>query len=41
VQPSHTDAVPDGPAGVDDPLGLVGWHPSNALSIMIVSQQQI
>lgn len=41
VQPSHADAVPDGPAGVDDPLGLVGWHPSNALSIMIISQQQI
>lgn len=41
VQPSHADAVADGPAGVEDPLGLFGWHPSNALSIMIISQQQI
>jgi hypothetical protein len=41
VQPAHADAVADGPAGVDDPLGLFGWHASNALSIMIISQQQI
>lgn len=41
MQPAHTDAVADGPAGVDDPLGLFGWHANNALSIMIISQQQI
>jgi hypothetical protein len=41
VKSPHADAVTDGPAGVDDPLGLFGWHLSNALSIMIISQQQI
>lgn len=41
VQPAHADAVSDGPAGVDDPLGLFGWHATNRLSIMIISQQQI
>ena len=41
VQPSDADAVSGCPAGVEDPLRLVGWHPSNALSIMIISQQQI
>ncbi|WP_455753087.1 hypothetical protein [Streptomyces anthocyanicus] len=41
VQPAYTDAVADGPTGVEDPLRLIGWHPGNALSTMIISQQQI
>ena len=41
VQPPHADAVADGPAGVEDPLRVVGgWHPTNALTIMIPRQQQ-
>lgn len=39
--PPYSDAVADGPAGVDDPLRLFCWHSRNALSIMIISQQQI
>ncbi|MGY1579117.1 hypothetical protein [Streptomyces sp. MN13] len=41
VQPPHSDAVADGPSGVEDPLRLIGWHPANALPTMIISQQQI
>lgn len=42
VQPPHADAVADGPSGVEDPLRVIGgWHPINALAIMIISQQQI
>jgi hypothetical protein len=42
VQPPHADAVADGPAGVEDPLWVGGgWHPTNVLAIMIISQQQI
>lgn len=42
VQPSHADAVADGSAGVEDPLRVIGgWHPTNALTIMISRQQQI
>jgi len=41
VQPAHADAVADTAAGVEDPLGLFGWHPANALPTMIISQQQI
>jgi hypothetical protein len=41
VQPSHADAVAGGSAGVEDPLGLIGWHPTNLLPAMIISQQQI
>lgn len=41
VQPPDADAVPCGPAGVEDPLRLIGWHSANALSTMIISQQQI
>jgi hypothetical protein len=41
VQPPHADAVADCPAGVDDPLGLIGWHLINRLRTMIISQQQI
>lgn len=41
VQPPNADAVADGPAGVEDPRGLFGWHPANVLRTMIVSQQQI
>lgn len=41
VDPSDADAVPDRPAGVEDPLGLIGWHPANALRTKIISQQQI
>jgi hypothetical protein len=41
VQPAHADAVTDGLAGVDDPLRLIGWHPSNDLPTMIICQQQI
>jgi hypothetical protein len=40
VQPSDADAVAGGSAGVEDPLGLIGWHPLNVLRTMIVSQQQ-
>lgn len=41
VQPPHADAVPGRPAGVEDPLRVIGWHPSNALPTKIISQQQI
>jgi hypothetical protein len=41
VQPAYADAVAGGSAGVEDPLGLIGWHPTNLLPIMIISQQQI
>ena len=42
VQPPHADAVTDSPAGVKDPLRVVGgWHPTHALATMIISQQQI
>jgi hypothetical protein len=41
VQPPHSDAVADGLAGVEDPLRLIGWHPSNGLTTKIISQQQI
>jgi hypothetical protein len=42
VQPADPDAVAGGPAGVENPLRVVGgWHPTNALAIMIISQQQI
>ena len=41
VHPPHADAVTRGPAGIDDPLGLVGWHPTDCLRTMIISQQQI
>lgn len=39
--PPDANAVADGLAGIGDPLGVVGGgHPHNALSIMIISQQQ-
>lgn len=42
VQSPDSDAVADGSAGVENPWRLVGgWHPTNALAIMIISQQQI
>ena len=41
VQPSHADAVAGGPAGIENPLGLIGWHGLNRLRAMIISQQQI
>jgi hypothetical protein len=41
VQPADANAVPGRPAGCGDPLGLIGWHLSNALPIKIISQQQI
>ena len=41
VDPSDADAVADRTAGVEDPLGLVGWHPANVLRTKIISQQQI
>lgn len=41
VQPAHADAVPDRPAGVEHPLRLIGWHATNRLPTMIISQQQI
>ncbi|WP_435802271.1 hypothetical protein [Streptomyces mirabilis] len=41
VQPSHTDAVAGSSAGVENPLGLIGWHPTNLLPTMIICQQQI
>ncbi|WP_436851090.1 hypothetical protein [Streptomyces flaveolus] len=41
VQPPYADAVAYRPTGVEDPLRLIGWHPTNVLAIMIISQQQI
>lgn len=41
VEALHADAVADRSAGRRDPLGLIGWHPTNLLPIMIISQQQI
>lgn len=41
VQASHADAVAGGPAGLRDPLGQFGWHPTNRLRTKIISQQQI
>lgn len=43
VQPqsSNSDAVADSPAGVEDPLRLIGWHAINRLRIMVPCQQQI
>lgn len=41
VQSPHADAVADAAAGVENPLGLIGWHPTNRLRTMIISQQQI
>jgi hypothetical protein len=41
VEASHADAVADGAAGRGDPLGQFGWHATNRLRIMIISQQQI
>lgn len=41
VQAPNADAVADGPAGVEDPFRLFGWHARNVLRIMIISQQQI
>lgn len=35
------DAVADGATGSEDPFGLVGGHSSNAVALMILSQQQI
>jgi hypothetical protein len=40
VQPLDPDAVSDCPARVEDPLGLIGWHPANAILTKIISQQQ-
>ena len=41
VQPSDAYAVAGGSAGVEDPLGLFGWHATNRLRTKIISQQQI
>lgn len=41
VQPAHADAVTDALTCVEDPLRLIGWHSSNDLPLMIISQQQI
>jgi hypothetical protein len=41
LEASHADAVADGAAGRGDPLGQFGWHATNRLRIMIISQQQI
>ncbi len=41
VQPTHADAVAGSAAGVEDPLGLIGWHAFNVLRTMIISQHQI
>lgn len=37
---ADTDAVADGPAGVDDPLGMIGGHSNNAAPKMILCQPQ-
>lgn len=39
--PPYSNAVADGPAGFENPLGLIGWHSANALPIMSECQQQI
>jgi hypothetical protein len=41
MQPSRADAVAGGPAGVEYPRGLFGWHTTNRLRTKIISQQQI
>lgn len=41
VQAPHADAVAGGPAGLRDPLGQFGRHPTNRLRTKIISQQQI
>jgi hypothetical protein len=40
VQPTYPDAVAGGPAGVEDPFGLIGWHALNRLPTKIICQQQ-
>jgi hypothetical protein len=40
AEAAYPDAVADTAAGVEDPLGLIGWHADNALRTMIISQQQ-
>lgn len=40
VDSSHSDAVACRAAGIEDPLGLFGWHADNRLRTMIISQQQ-
>jgi hypothetical protein len=41
VQPLYAHAVADRPSGVEDPLRLIGWHPTNAAAGMIICPQQI
>jgi len=41
VEASRADAVTGRAAGCGHPLGQFGWHPSNALPIKIICQQQI
>ena len=40
-EPAHADAIARGPAGIENPLGLVGRHADNRFGTMIVCQQQI
>jgi hypothetical protein len=41
VQPLDAHAVAHRSSGVDDPLRLIGWHPTNAAVEMIICPQQI
>lgn len=40
VQPLNAHAVAYRPSGVEDPLRLIGWHPTNAAMGMILCPQQ-
>lgn len=40
VQPLNAHAVANCPSGVEDPLRLIGWHPTNAAMWMILCPQQ-
>lgn len=41
VQPLDAHAVAHRPSGFEDPLRLIGWHPTNAAAGMIICPQQI
>ena len=41
AESAHANAVADSAAGVEDPLGLIGWHATNRIPTVIISQQQI
>lgn len=40
VHPLDAHAIANRPSGVEDPLRLIGWHPTNAATEMILCPQQ-